>query len=405
MKILCVFGQHNYGDPSRGEGYEYTNFLPALQRLGHEVALFDSFRRDLYSDFADLNRRLLEKVQRFQPDILFCVLMGYEVWLETLDIIRSTGTTLINWGTDDSWKYEQFSRYVAPMFDLYATTYESAVKKSIGDGLDNFFLTQWAADSSRMRPPLPANQCRYDVSFVGSAYGNRKQWVETLERRGIRVAAFGHGWPNGPVNASEIASIMRESFVSLNFADSGILMDGGRLVRSRQIKARVFEVPGAGGMLLTEKADHLDDYYVLGEEIVVFEDSNDLLQKLEFLLAHPDQRDLIAQAGYERTKREHTYEARFKPLLSKALERRRAAGRSNYCMNMERFESIAQEHRHGLLLRLLGRCLAYTCRFVWGKDRGPRAARRLLFELSWRLAGRKTYSASGWPGRLFYRES
>jgi len=34
-----------------------------------------------------------------------------------------------------------------------------------------------------------------------------------------------------------------------------------------------------------------------------------------------------------------------------------------------------------------------------------RAARRLLFEISWRLGGRRTYSAAGLPGRLFYRES
>ena len=37
MRVLCVFGEHNYGDPNRGEGYEYANFVPALRRLGHEV--------------------------------------------------------------------------------------------------------------------------------------------------------------------------------------------------------------------------------------------------------------------------------------------------------------------------------------------------------------------------------
>jgi hypothetical protein len=33
------------------------------------------------------------------------------------------------------------------------------------------------------------------------------------------------------------------------------------------------------------------------------------------------------------------------------------------------------------------------------------AARRFVFELSWRFAGARTYSASGWAGRMFYRES
>ena len=45
MRILCVFGRHNYGDPARGEGVEYTHFLPALRTLGHEVEFFESFSR------------------------------------------------------------------------------------------------------------------------------------------------------------------------------------------------------------------------------------------------------------------------------------------------------------------------------------------------------------------------
>jgi hypothetical protein len=28
-----------------------------------------------------------------------------------------------------------------------------------------------------------------------------------------------------------------------------------------------------------------------------------------------------------------------------------------------------------------------------------------VFELSWRLVGARTYSADGWPGRMFYKES
>ena len=118
MRILCVFGRHNYGDPARGEGYEYTNFLPALRALGHDVSLFDSWDRSAYRDFTDLNRSFLERVERERPDVIFCVLLGYELWTETLNCVRSSGTaTVINWGTDDSWKYEQFTRFIAPYVD------------------------------------------------------------------------------------------------------------------------------------------------------------------------------------------------------------------------------------------------------------------------------------------------
>ncbi len=406
MKVLCVFGKHNYGDLERGLGYEYTNFIPALKNLGHEVLFFESLNKSCYQNFADMNRQLLQTVEREQPDIIFCVLMTYEIWLETLQLIREgNDAALIHWATDDSWKYEQFSRFMAPAFDLYATTYPSAIEKSAADGLDNFTLTQWAADSSRMGPPLKSEQCRYQVSFVGSCYGNRTQWVDDLKQRGINVETFGFGWPNGPVAAEEIAGIMRNSQLSLNFGDSGVVIENGKPVRSRQIKARVFEVPGAGGLLLTESAAHMEDFYVADEEIVVFDGIDDLVEKIEFLLSHPDKRDAIALAGFERTKNEHSYEARFMPLIEQALECRKARCVAGHGIDFNAFEEIAKSYQLHPLLYLLKYLLLLPCLLIWGKQRGPRAARRFLFEFSWRFLGKKTYSATNWPGRLFYKQS
>ena len=400
MKILCVFGQHNYGDPARGQGYEYSNFLPALRSLGHEVAVFDSFSRVIHTDFTALNRALLEAVERFRPDMLFCVLLGYEIWLETLSLIRKSGVRLLNWGTDDSWKYDQFSRFVAPSFDLWVTTSDAAWQAAQRDGFDNFILSQWAASAANLAEPLPARDCRYQVSFIGSAYGNRPRWVAELKARGIEVACFGYGWPGGPVTADDIPRIVRESVVSLNFGDSGLHFRGLRPYRSRQIKARVFEAPGAGGCLLTEPAEHLEDYFVPGSEIEVFRDVDELAEKLRHLLTHHEQRDAMAWAGYQRTLAEHTYEARFRKLLEYLpAEAERAP------VDIAAFDAIAAAHRCGGGARLLRKLISAPCRMIWGTPRGMRAARRILFELSWRLAGRKTYTAAGLPGRLFYRES
>ncbi len=402
MKILCVFGRYAYGEPARGEGYEYVNFLPALRNLGHEVALFDSFDRSAYPDFAELNRGFLSAVQRERPDLIFCVLMGYELWSETLALAKqASGACLINWATDDSWKYEEFSRLAAPSFDIYATTYASALDKAARDGLANFTLTQWAAPASLLLQPKPAGECRYPVSFIGAAYGNRRRWVAELLERGIAVACFGHGWENGVVATDEVSRIINDSVVSLNFGDSGRVLQGGRMVRSRQIKARVFEVPAVGGCLLTEIAEGIGEYFVPGEEIETFASIAELAAKIRYLLDAPAIRDRIARAGHERTGREHTYEIRLKKLLEKVP----LAEGGAHEMDWPAFERLAEAHRIGLLQRILKRLLVWFGMLIWGRRRGPRAARRLLFELSWRFVGRHTYGAGGWPGRLFYRES
>jgi len=37
----------------------------------------------------------------------------------------------------------------------------------------------------------------------------------------------------------------------------------------------------------------------------------------------------------------------------------------------------------------------------FGRIRGKRAAKRLIFELSWRLQGARAFSSKGWPSRVF----
>lgn len=405
MKILCVLGQHNYGNPTRGEGYEFANFLPALRALGHEVSLFDSWDRSAYRDFADLNLTFLRRVDQEQPDVIFCVLLGYELWTETLDIVRSRGSSVvINWGTDDSWKYAQFARFIAPHVDWYATTDQKAYTQADQNGFHNFVLTQWASSRDRLAHPLPAKQCKYPVTFVGSAYGNRRKWIEALRAEGIQVECFGHGWPSGPVAAIDVPRIYRESVLTLNFADSGLHFKGLSPYRSRQIKARTFEVPGAGGCLLTENAEGLAEFYRLGEEIIVYEGVSDLRDKIDYFLSRADERDRIALAGHVRTRTEHTYEARFENLLAIVQQSKPLLMREPE-IDFEKFGRILKMHQTGFVLKLIKFALLVPCIAVWGLRRGPRAARRLLFEISWRIVGEKTYSVSGLVGRLFYQVS
>jgi spore maturation protein CgeB len=406
MKILCAFGEFNYGLRERGNSYEYINFLPALSNLGHEVVFNEIWDKSQYQNYADLNENFLQTIELEKPDIVFCVMMGYEIWLETFDIARACSSALfLHWSTDDSWKYDQATKFIAPYFDLCATTYASAISKAKKDGFEHFVLTQWAANSATMIAPLPASFCNYQVSFVGSAYGNRVKWMDELNKHGIKVNCFGYGWPSGPISAEDIPRIIRESVISLNFGDSGLVLKAGLPVRTRQIKARVFEVPGMGGFLMTESAECLDIFYKINNEIVIFNDIKDLAFKIKHDLHDTDCRDFIAKSSFSRTQKEHTYEMRFEWIFNELLDRKVEHSKQECTMDMKQFATLARMHRTGVLLNSLKLLIELPCILFFGKKRGPRAARRFLYELSWRLFGKKTYSVKGWPGRLFYENS
>lgn len=401
MKILCVLSRHAYGDPSRGENYDHAHFVPAWKALGHTVEVFDSGDRTTYADFAELNAALLRKVTSFQPDVIFTVLMLYEVWLETLDLIRAhTPARIVNWGTDDSWKFMQATRYFAKHVDLHVTTDAGTPARASALGLDNVMLSQWAA--SALNAPLPSAACKYDVSFVGNLYGDRKGWIAALRAAGIDVKCFGHGSEHGVVASDEIPEIYRGSRISLNFTGAG---DGVPLLRAAsdgQIKARTFEVPGAGGFLLTQHAEGLERYFRIGEEIAVFRSADDLVRLVRFYLGHPEARDRVANAGHRRTAEHHIYTSRFAEILARVPKASGSGGRSSGVADLA---PALRRHRVGASARFMRCAVAAPLGVLFGPSRGPRAARRLAFELSWRLAGEGTYRAAGWPGRLFFRET
>jgi len=184
---------------------------------------------------------------------------------------------------------------------------------------------------------------------------------------------------------------MRDSVISLNFANSR---------GSNQIKARTFEVPGAGGFLMTEYAPGLERYYEIGKEIEVFDNPAVLIQKCRYYLANPRERDSIARAGYERTRQQHTYEHRLSELLAPVADRECHTSPAE--INSIGLGDAVNSHlRNGRWLKLARKLLEIPMVILFGQTRGPRAARRLVFELSYRCLGKHTFTAGGLPGRMF----
>ena len=90
--------------------------------------------------------------------------------------------------------------------------------------------------------------------------------------------------------------------------------------KTYQIKGRIFEITGAGGFLLTEKADFLEKYFNIGEEIVTFENYSELKDKIKFYLTNKDLRQEIARKGQDRILRDHTYSQRLNHIFNKIMK-------------------------------------------------------------------------------------
>ncbi len=400
MKILCVFTQYNYGNPERGVSIEYASFLPALKALGHEIMHFETWDSFRYPTYAAMNRALLETATAWRPNLIFTVQRDYEIWLETLQYLsRELDITLATWITDDSFKFKHYSRFIAPYYHGVGTTYDYRILDYQRAGIRSAFYTQWAANEQWLQAPKPACECAYQVSFIGTKYGDREKLIQRLHSAGLEVTCFGFGWPNGPVATEQIPQIMLNSVISLNFS-TGFRSDG---VHDRQLKARTFEVPGAGGFLLSEYAPSIEQFYRIGSEIDVFDSPDELEQKIRFYLQSPALRDSMANTAHKRTRAEHLYPCRLRELLDFALQKKAGTTHQNAAKarSGQNKEVLLKARPLSLGERLYRNVIVYACRLVWGQQRGLQAARRLTFEASVRLLGWRTFTANGSPGRLF----
>ena len=81
------------------------------------------------------------------------------------------------------------------------------------------------------------------------------------------------------------------------------------------INYRTFETTGCGTFLITNYTPGLEKLFDIGKEIVVYNDLNDLDNKVKYYLENEEEREKIANAGYERSKKDHTYFERAKMLI------------------------------------------------------------------------------------------
>ena len=78
---------------------------------------------------------------------------------------------------------------------------------------------------------------------------------------------------------------------------------------------RTFETTGCGTFLLTKHTPGLEKLFKIGEEIVTYDDINDIEEKVKYYLNNESERIKIENAGYERAKKDHTYDERAKFLM------------------------------------------------------------------------------------------
>lgn len=318
-RVLACLLRWDYGKPERGQSTDDAFFVPALRELADEVETF--WYDEHFDDLDRLQRLLLERVDAFDPELVFFAPFLEHVRTETLDRIRAQRPTLA-WFSDDQWRFDSYSSSYGRHFTHVVTTDEWMRQPYQAVGIEPI-VSQWAAQYVAPAGPATDEELQHDVSFIGLKTPYRAWFVKRLRKLGVDVACFGHGWPTGRISFDAMNDTFRRSRINLNLSNSvpydvraifSSPMAIAEFLRSRkrveQIKARHFEIPAAGGFELSYYVPGIEDHYVVGEELAVFTSPEDCARQVQRYLGDPDRRRAIAGRGWERSRREHGWTSR-----------------------------------------------------------------------------------------------
>lgn len=375
-KVLCVLPKYSYGLKEREYSTEYQSFYYSLKNNFKNFFFFNSI--NINKSNSKTNEDLIKIIHRIKPDIIFFSIAYNEIYIETLQKIKSeTNSILLNWCSDDSWRLYEHSFLLAPFFDYMLTTDLYAHQQYKLNGFGSI-LTSWGCPDYWITKPKEFKKCKYDVLFIGSSYFGRDRNIEYLKKKKIKVDCYGYGWPKKPLNYLDVKKKINNSKIALNFSKSrkGVL----------QTKARVFENTGCGSMCISEKSKDLRKYFK-SNEVVDFVSIVDLEKKIKFYLRNPEKRDAVAIKGFEKCKKKYSYSAIIKKIF---FNRKLVIKKSNLDIINKLINNKVSFLNQ--FISFLFKLLLNLTISIFKKQIPKKIIRRIFFELEWRTSGFRTYS-------------
>lgn len=167
-------------------------------------------------------------------------------------------------------------------------------------------------DPSRTEAELFGGSRDVDVVFVGAMHVNKMGMLARIKKAlGSRIRMFGlttfkrnlyfnarYGLP-GWIRTLPFAGyvpLYQRAKIGINLHNRGKYSVGNY---------RLYDLPANGVMQISDGGEYLRYFLEPGEEVVPYDDVDDLLAKIDYYLTHDRERIAIARAGYQRVMRDY----------------------------------------------------------------------------------------------------
>lgn len=215
------------------------------------------------------------------------------------------------WIADSHLGYE-YRLQRAKQFDFVFASHKPSIEKLIRDGIpaEKIRYMPWAAETACYKPVSIIE--KYDWSFIGHL--NNKFRIDLVDRfcKEWPLGDKGYlGWRMGEFQGHNVLDD-----VAKKFSQSRIVLNESI---GDDLNMRTFEALACKRLLLTEDIPAVRDHFEDGKHLVLFKTIDEAVDKAKYYLAHDDERNAIAEAGYREFLDKHTYLHRAKEILKVCL--------------------------------------------------------------------------------------
>ncbi|MBD5626518.1 MAG: glycosyltransferase [Desulfovibrio sp.] len=321
----------------------------ALTDLGHTVRVFEA--PALYPAFTGLDKLDLTPARKGPLEAAFLQVVAQAIWAEAEELapqlvlalaqapmsrnllqrFRRAGVRTAMWFVEDYRLFTYWQAY-APLYDFFAVIQKEPFLSELAAIGQPHALYLPLAALPEFHKPLAlsaAEQREYgsDIAFLGAGYPNRRLAFRPLAGRDFKI--WGSDWEGenllarniqrggSRIGEEESVKIYNAAKVNLNLHSSVSAKD--LVSHGDFVNPRTFELAAMGAFQLVDRRTLMDGLFG-PDELATFESPEEFYQKIDYFLAHPEEREAYARRARERVLAEHTYERRMQTLLS-AMEK------------------------------------------------------------------------------------
>jgi spore maturation protein CgeB len=308
-----------------GHEVKFYGYKDKLGRLANPIRMAIT-RSKLVRNIANLfwlnriNDEIKEAAESFRPDLLLSI-KGEVVKPETVEWIGDElGAKTALWYPDDPRFFNSLVRHMAQSYDHVFTASERAIGMYREIGCEKVHFLPFACEPTVHKRLNPSGKEDYnnnlDVVFVGTYTRRRGRLIKALEKAGIKVEVYGPYWKyfkrssnvHDGVYGLEMVKVFNSAKIVLNIHVEDDL--------PYKVNMRTFEATGCGSFLLTDYAYGMEKLFKVNEELVAYDDADELVKLVRYYLKDEEGRMSISKKAQEKAYEKHTYRQRIAYLLT-----------------------------------------------------------------------------------------